>query len=212
MRWMDMEQPDLPEVRQALDRIVRDGRRAREVINRIRGQIKKAPPQRDMIDINETIGEVIGLASGEITKNGIKVETQFADHLPHLHGDRVQLQQVILNLIINATEAMGTMIDGSRELRVRTTKEGANCLCVAVADTGPGLGPELLERIFSPFYTSKPGGMGLGLSICRSIVEAHGGRLWAAADNPRGAVFEFTLTSVSASPVPAEHPDTLVVE
>jgi signal transduction histidine kinase len=106
---------------------------------------------------------------------------------------------------------MGT-IDGSRELRVRTTKEGANGLCVAVADTGPGLGSELLERIFSPFYTTKPSGMGLGLSICRSIVEAHGGRLWAAADNPRGAIFQFTLTSAPAPPVPAEHADTPVIE
>ncbi|CAN7754939.1 trifunctional serine/threonine-protein kinase/ATP-binding protein/sensor histidine kinase [Rhizobium sp. LjRoot258] len=210
MRWMDMEQPDLTEVRQALDRIVMSGRRAGEVISRIRGQIKKAPPHRDMLDINETIGEVIGLARGEITKNGIKVETQFADSLPLLHGDRVQLQQVILNLIINASEAMGT-IDGSRELRVRTTKEGTNCLCVAVADTGPGLSPGLLERIFSPFYTTKPSGMGLGLSICRSIVEAHGGRLSVAANNPHGAVFQFTLPSVTASPVLAGHADTPVV-
>ncbi|NLS08266.1 PAS domain S-box protein, partial [Rhizobium sp. P32RR-XVIII] len=193
LRWMDKEQPDLAEVRKALDRIARDGRRAGEVIGRIRGQIKKAPPERDMLDINETITEVIGLARSEITKNGIKVETQLADNLPLLHGDRVQLQQVILNLIINATEAMGT-IHGSRELCVRTAKESADCLCVAVADTGPGLNPELLERIFSPFYTTKSSGMGLGLSICRSIVEAHGGRLSVAANNPHGAVFQFTLT------------------
>ncbi|NLS07599.1 PAS domain S-box protein, partial [Rhizobium sp. P32RR-XVIII] len=210
LRWMDMEQPDLAEVRQALDRIARDGRRAGEVISRIRGQIKKAPPQQDVVDINETIDEVISLARSEITKNGIKVNRQFANSLPLLQGDRVQLQQVILNLVINATEAMGTMIDGSRELRVRTMTEGTNCLCVAVADTGPGLGPELLERIFSPFYTTKPGGMGLGLSICRSIVEAHGGRLWAEADTPHGAVFQFTLTSVADPPLPAEHADTLV--
>ena len=203
LRWMKMEPPDLAEVRRALDRIVRDGKRAGEVIDRIRGQIKKAPSQRDVIDINETIDEVIGLARGEITKNGVLAETQFGDNLPLVHGDRVQLQQVILNLIINAVEAMGSVIDGSRELRIRTTKEDANGLCVAVADTGPGLSPELLERIFTPFYTTKPGGMGMGLSICQSIVEAHGGRLWAAADDPHGAVFQFTLASVPAPPLPA---------
>ncbi|MGO7761990.1 AAA family ATPase [Rhizobium ruizarguesonis] len=210
LRWMDMEQPNLEEVRQTLDRIVRDGRRAGEVVNRIRGQIKKVPPQQDVIDINEVIEEVISLVRSEINKNGIKVDRQFADGLPLLQGDRVQLQQVILNLIINAIEAMGTMIDGSRELRVRTIGAGTNCLRVAVADTGPGVGPELLERIFSPFYTTKSSGMGLGLSICRSIVEAHGGRLWAEEHKPRGAVFQFTLASVPGPPVPPEPADPLM--
>ncbi len=211
LRWMDMEQPNLEEVRQTLDRIVRDGRRAGEVVNRIRGQIKKVPPQQDVVDINKVIEEVISLVRNEINKNEIKVETQFAEGLPLLRGDRVQLQQVILNLIVNATEAMGTMIGGLRELRIRTMAVGTNSLRVAVADTGPGLGPELLERIFSPFCTTKPGGMGLGLSICRSIVEAHGGELWAEAGKPRGAVFQFTLTPVPGPPpAPSEHTESLV--
>ena len=193
LRWLNMEPPDLGEVRQALDRIVKAGRRAGDVISRMRALVRKAPPRKDQLDINDTIREVIALMRRELHRTGTWLQTQLADGLPLLQGDRVQLQQVMLNLILNAVEAMSGSDEGSRELLISTEQDGANGVRVAVRDWGPGLKPESLDQLFDAFYTTKPDGMGMGLSICRSIIEAHGGRVWAAPNPPRGAAFRFTL-------------------
>jgi PAS domain S-box-containing protein len=193
LRWLGAPAPDLEEVRQALGRIVENGNRAGNVIGRIRDLIRKAPQRKDGLEINETILEVIALTRSEVVKNGVSVITQLAEGLPLIQGDRVQLQQVILNLIINAVEAMSSTGGGARELRITTVKSGSGDVLVAVRDSGPGLAAASLERLFEAFYTTKPGGLGMGLSICRSIIEAHGGRLWATANLPRGAAFQFTV-------------------
>jgi C4-dicarboxylate-specific signal transduction histidine kinase len=193
LRWLDARPPDPEKVRQALGRIVNDGSRAGEVIGRIRGLIKKAQPRQEALAINQAILEVIALLHGEVVKHGISVQTQLADDLPMLQGDRVQLQQVILNLIINAAQAMGEVSEGTRDLLISTGRAEPDGVFVAVRDSGPGLAPAVLARLFEPFHTTKPGGLGLGLSICRSIIEAHGGRLWATANVPRGAEFNFTV-------------------
>jgi signal transduction histidine kinase len=163
-------------------------------MDRIRALAKKAPPQKDSLAINELILEVIALTSREMEKNGISARTQLVESLPAIQGDRVQLQQVILNLLINAIEAMSGMSEGPRELLISTAKTDPGVL-ITVRDSGPGLTAESADRLFESFYTTKPSGLGMGLSICRSIIEAHGGRLWAGANEPRGAVFQFTLTA-----------------
>jgi PAS domain S-box-containing protein len=193
LRWLSAQRPDLEEVRQALGRILENGNRAGEVIARIRALIKKAPPRQDCVAINDTILEVVALSHGEAMKNGVLVRTQLAEGLPPIEGDRVQLQQVILNLIINAIEAMSGMNGAPREMLLSTEKTKLDAVQVGVQDSGPGLAPVALERLFDAFYTTKSSGLGLGLSICRSIIEAHGGRLWATANSPRGAIFQFTL-------------------
>ena len=191
LRWLDHQPPDLEEVRQALASIVKDGMRAGDVVGHIRDLIKKAPPREDRLEINAAIREE--LTRGETGKNGVCVQAELADGLPLIRGDRVQLQQVMLNLIINAVEAMTGVSEGPRELLISTAKSETGGVRVAMRDSGPGLAPADLERLFTAFYTTKPKGLGLGLSICRSIVEAHGGRLWASANAPRGAVFQFAL-------------------
>jgi PAS domain S-box-containing protein len=190
-RWLDRQPPHLEEARQALARIAKDGHRAGEVIGRIRELITKAPPRKGWVDLNEAIREVIELTRGEAVKTGVSVQTHLAGNLPLIHGDRVQLQQVILNLIVNAIEAMSGVRDGPRELLISTGKVEPDGVLVAVRDTGPGLAPATFDRLFEAFYTTKPGGLGMGLSICRSIIQAQGGRLWAEANEPRGAVFQF---------------------
>ena len=159
----------------------------------------KVPPLHCQLDINETILEVIALARGEMAKNRVSVQTQLTEDLPTVRGDRVRLQQLILNLIINATEAMCDVSEGTRELLVSTSKTGPNDVVIAVQDSGPGLPADSFERIFEAFYTTKSTGMGIGLSICKSIVEEHGGRLWATPNMPRGAVFQFTLPAQGES-------------
>jgi C4-dicarboxylate-specific signal transduction histidine kinase len=191
--WLAAQPPDLEEARDAFDRIIKAGKQAGEVIGRIRALIKKTPPRKDDLEINEAILEVVALTRGEVVKYGISLQTRLAAGLPRVQGDRVQLQQVILNLIINAVEAMSGVNEQARELLIDTASEAPNGVLVAVRDSGPGLKPESFDRLFDPFYTSKPGGMGMGLSICRSIIEAHGVRVWAAANAPQGAVFNFTL-------------------
>ncbi|CAB3809295.1 Adaptive-response sensory-kinase SasA [Paraburkholderia ultramafica] len=198
LRWLSTQPPDVEEVRQVLHRIVNDGNRAGDVLGRIRSLIKKAPPRKGSLDIHAAIREVIELTRGEAWKHGASVQTQLAERLPLIEGDRVQLQQVVLNLVINAIEAMSGISDGVRELLISTGSADSGCVLVAVSDSGPGFAPDSAERIFAPFYTTKSAGLGMGLSICRSIIEAHGGRLWASANEPRGATFQFT--------VPA-HPD-----
>jgi PAS domain S-box-containing protein len=195
--WLAAQPPAVEEVRRALDFIVKSGVRASEVVDRIRALVKKAPPRKDRLEINEAILEVIGLTRNEMAKNGISVPTQLAESLPAIQGDRVQLQQVILNLLINAIEAMSAMSEGPRELLISTAKTDPEGVLVAVRDSGPGLAPESVERLFESFYTTKPGGLGMGLSICRSIIESHHGRLWATANTPHGAVFQFTLPPYS---------------
>ena len=192
LRWLGAEPPNLEEVRQALGHAVNEGNRAIDVIGRIRALIKKEPARKDAFDINEAIHEIVGLTHGEVVKNNISVQTQLAEGLPRIQGDKVQLQQVILNLIINAVEAMSSIREGSRELLISTSKDVGGVL-VAVRDSGPGLSPESFELLFDAFYTTKADGMGMGLSICRSIVEAHGGRIWASRDFGQGATFQFTL-------------------
>ena len=190
--FLDMQPPDLGEIREAVACVVGDVDRAGDIIDRIREQIKKAPPRKQRCDLNGAINEVIGLTRSMIVRNGVSVQTQLADALLPVQGDRVQLQQVVLNLILNAVEAMGSVEAGARELLIRTEHDDAGVL-VVVRDSGPGIDPTHLKRVFEPFYTTKSGGTGMGLSICRSIIDAHGGRLWAEANRPRGTVFQFTF-------------------
>jgi PAS domain S-box-containing protein len=192
LRLLDGQPPDLARARRALDRIVKDAKRASNVIEGIRDLFKKSPARDDNLEINEAIAEMIGLTRSEMSINGILVQTRMAKGLPLIRGDRVQLQQVILNLLINAKEAMRQTNEGPRELMI-STETGPGGVLVAVRDSGPELGQASLERVFDAFYTTKPGGLGMGLSICRSIVEAHGGRLWAAPNEPHGAAFFFLL-------------------
>jgi signal transduction histidine kinase/CheY-like chemotaxis protein len=192
LRWISGPSPDLEEARQALRRIIEDGHRAGEVIARIRTLVKKSPPQKDWLDINQAILEVVFLAGSEAKENRISLKTQLSNDLPPILGDRIQLQQVILNLIKNSVEAMSAVSDGPRELLVSSGKESKGVL-VAVRDTGPGLDPKALAHLFDTFYTTKPEGLGMGLAISRSIIEAHGGRLSATPNEPHGAVFQFTL-------------------
>ena len=191
--WLAREKPDLNAAQRAMTRVVKDGIRAREVIGRIRDLIKRAPPRMGRLEINEVMREVIEFTRSEAVKNRVSVRTELADGLPLVPGDRVQLQQVMLNLVINAIEAMSEGDDGARELLISTANPEEGGVLVAVRDSGPGLAPAALECIFDAFYTTKPSGLGLGLSICRSIIETHGGRLWATANVPRGAVFQFTV-------------------
>jgi PAS domain S-box-containing protein len=199
LRWLGARPPDLEEVRQALGRIVKDANRAGDVIGRIRELIKKAPPRKDGVDMNEAIREVIELTRVEAAKNGASVQTALGEGLPPIEGDRIQLQQVVLNLIVNAVQAIGAVAEGPRELFITTAQAEPNGVLVAVKDSGPGVAPANLGQLFAPFYTTKPGGLGMGLSICRSIIEAHGGRLWVTANRPRGAIFHFTVPTDPAS-------------
>lgn len=194
LRLLGRQPPDLEEARQALAQIVQDGLRAGDIVDGIRAFTKKAPSRKERLDINAAIREVIELSHGEAVKSGVSVQADLASGgLPFVEGDRVQLQQVILNLIMNAVEAMSGVDGEPRELVVNTRKVEPNGVLVGVRDSGPGLTIATPERLFEAFYTTKPGGLGMGLSICRSIIDAHGGRLWASANVPRGAKFEFTL-------------------
>ena len=190
--FLNRQVPDLDGVREALDCTVADADRAKEIVDRIRDQVKKAPPRKDYIDLNATINEVTVLARNAILQNGVSVQTRFAEGVFLIHADRVQLQQVVMNLVLNAVEAMAGSKAGARELLISTEREHKVVL-VAVRDSGPGIDAKYLERVFDPFYTTKPRGMGMGLSICRSIVETHGGRLWATACQPHGTVLQFTI-------------------
>jgi signal transduction histidine kinase len=191
VRWLAAQ--NLEEARRSAALVIADGQRAADIIGRIRALIKKAPPRKDGLGMNEVILEVIALTHGEVVKNGVSVQTQLAEGLPLIHGDRVQLQQVILNLILNAVEAMSGGSEGSRELRIGTGQDASGGVLVTVQDSGPGLHPESVDRLFDAFYTTKPDGMGMGLSICRSIVEAHGGQIWPSRTAGPGATVQFTL-------------------
>ena len=207
LRWLRTSPPDLEEVRQALDQIIESGRRAGDVIGGIRALIKKAPPRSSRFDLNEAILDVITLTRSEVLKHGVALQTELATSLPSVDGDRVQLQQVILNLIMNAAEAMSDLGAETRELLISTQTEAAGGVLVAVRDSGPGLDLTSAHRVFEAFYTTKSAGLGMGLAICRSIIEAHGGQLWASANEPRGAVFQFTLPPKRDEAVPVEQAD-----
>ncbi len=193
LRWLAKDKPDLDEVRQAAEYIVNDAQRAGEIIRSLRTLAGKSGPEMMQLDINDAIREVTSLMRSELHKHDVSLETALSDGLEPITGDRVQLQQVILNLIMNGIEAMSTVTGRLRVLRVRSQVDGPGDLLIAVQDSGPGLAPETMDRLFDPFFTTKPSGMGMGLSICRSIVDAHGGRLWASPQSPRGAVFQFTV-------------------
>ena len=191
LRWLTAG--NVEEARQSAELIRADARRAGEIINRIRSFAKKASPQKDWMDINHTVRDVIALARSEVERNRVALETELSDDLPLVFADRIQLQQVMLNLMMNAIEAMSGAADGPRELLVRSGPNESQGVLVSVQDSGPGLDPKSVDHLFDAFYTTKPQGMGMGLAICRSIIEAHDGRLWAAANTPHGAVFQFTL-------------------
>ncbi|ANW02850.1 hypothetical protein LMTR13_24530 [Bradyrhizobium icense] len=193
LRWLGADPPNLQEVRQSLDLIVDNGARAGEVVSGIRGLLKKAPPRKNSIDINSAVLDVIVLTRSEVLKHGLFLQTDLAKSLPLVEGDRIQLQQVILNLIMNAVDAMSSLANDAKELRISTSSDASDRVLVSVQDTGPGVDPNTADRLFEAFYTTKPDGMGMGLVICRSIIEAHGGRLWVTANEPRGAVFQFSL-------------------
>ncbi|OSJ33781.1 hypothetical protein BSZ19_14295 [Bradyrhizobium japonicum] len=192
MRFLEMDQPNLGEVKEALGCVVRDADRARDIIGRMRDNIKKAPPRKECFDLNEAINEVLVLAQSTTHSAEVVVQTRLADGVAPVLGDRIQLQQVLLNLILNAAEAMSSVKEGARELLISTEQDNAGTL-VAIRDSGPGIDAQHFDRVFNAFYTTKPSGTGMGLSICRSIIQNHGGKLWAEVNEPRGAVFQFTL-------------------
>jgi len=192
-RWLAATPPQMEKARRALERIVNDGRRAGEVIKRIRALMKRQAPQKEWLEINEAIREVIAIAQHQLRRNDILVETRLAEGLPLVRGDRVQLQQVLLNLIVNAIEAMSGIDERRRELTIVSDADGPEAVAVEVRDSGTGVDPERAAHLFEPFYTTKSEGLGIGLSISRTIVEAHGGHLSAATNVPHGAVFRFSV-------------------
>jgi len=196
LRFLARDPPELAEVSEALECVVSDTYRAGGIIGRIRDQVRKVPPRQESVDLNDAIGNVIAIVRGELSKNCVTVHTQFAEGLPPVRGDRVQLQQVMLNLILNAIEAMAGVSADVRTLVISTESSTSQGLLVTVADMGPGIASEHRERIFESFYTTKSDGLGIGLSICRSIIDAHGGKLWADAHRPHGAAFRFTLPAL----------------
>jgi C4-dicarboxylate-specific signal transduction histidine kinase len=193
LRLLERRPPDLEEVRQALAQIVQDGARAGDIVDRIRALIKKTPGRNERLDINEAIREAIELTRDAALTNGVSMRTKLAEHLPTIQGDQVQLQQVMLNLIINAVEAMSSHTAGSRDLLIRTANAKSGGVLVAVRDSGPGVNPANLGRIFDAFFSTKTEGLGMGLTICRSIIQAHGGRLSATKGAAGGTIFQFTL-------------------
>jgi PAS domain S-box-containing protein len=196
LRFLGRNPPDLAEVREALGCIVSNAARAGNILGRIHDHINSAPPRKESLDINAAINEIIDLVRNEAVRNGVSIHTSLAAGLQPVMGDYVQLQQVVLNLVLNAIEAMSTGCDGARELSVSTGQWPHGGVLVAVCDSGPGIDPDNIERLFQSFYTTKPSGMGMGLSICRSIVGAHGGRLWVESNEPHGAALKFTVPAV----------------
>jgi len=192
LRWLADNSPNVHEAKTAIDRIVKDANRASSVIARVRELTKNAPREKERVRINELLLETIGLLERQIRENGVVLQTQLVDDLPPVMADRVQLQQVALNLILNAIEAMQSLPPGARNIVVSSGRDGAN-VTASVQDIGPGPLPGNVDRLFDAFYSTKSGGMGMGLTISRSIIEAHGGRIWATANLPRGAIFQFAV-------------------
>jgi PAS domain S-box-containing protein len=205
LRWLAAQPPNIDEARETLGRIIRDGHRAGEVIGRVRTLLKKTATVRARVDLNGLIGEAVTLLQGELRRHRILLRTELAHDLAPVVGDRVQLQQVVLNLMMNGIEVMKELMDRPRELLIASRLDASGAVLVAVKDVGIGLDPQGAERVFEPFYTTKAEGLGMGLTICRSIIEAHGGRLWASANEPSGAVFQFTLPPIQDETAPVEH-------
>jgi C4-dicarboxylate-specific signal transduction histidine kinase len=193
LRWLRAERPNYAEAGAAIERFIKDGYRASEIISRIRNLVKKTAPRNEAVDLDEIIREVLALAENEARRNRVMLQRELAGDLPRVTGDRVQLQQVILNLVVNGLEAIGKSIDGPRELLVVSRRDDADSVLVAVRDSGVGLDAANSARVFDAFFTTKADGMGMGLAISRTIIESHGGRLWVEPNSPRGAVFQFTL-------------------
>jgi two-component system, LuxR family, sensor kinase FixL len=193
LRWLGREPPELDEARRAVESMINDGKRASEVVSRLRALSKKTDPQRLRLDLNEVIDEVILLFQRELLNNRVALRLELASALPPVLGDRIQLQQVLMNLLINAIQAMAPVTGQPRELLIRSRRHDANQVVLEVMDSGIGITPENADRLFSAFFTTKPDGMGIGLSICRSIIEAHGGRIWASPNTGPGATLQFTL-------------------
>jgi PAS domain S-box-containing protein len=204
MYFLEMNPPNLNETKEALSCVVRNVDQAKDIVGRMRDHMKKAPPRRELFDLKDAISEVTIMVRSAIAKSGIAVSTHLMDGLVPVWGDRVQLQQVMANLILNAVEAMSSDEKAIRQLSIRTEQCPADGrVRVEVRDSGPGIDPGNLEQVFEPFYTTKTSGVGMGLSICRSIIDAHGGRLWAETNEPRGAIFQFTLPPARDSLQPA---------
>jgi PAS domain S-box-containing protein len=193
LRWLAKDQPQLDDARRAAERIVKDGHRAGEILKSVRALAGASAPDMMELDINDAIREVLTLTGRELHEYEIVLKTELSDGLPPIMGDRVQLEQVILNLVMNAIEAMSAEPGEPRRLRVRSQGAGPGAVLIAIEDSGPGIAPETMDRLFDAFFTTKPNGLGMGLSICRSIINAHGGRLWVSPSSPRGAVFQFTV-------------------
>jgi C4-dicarboxylate-specific signal transduction histidine kinase len=197
LNWLNRKKPDLDQARDAFSRIVRDGARASDVIRGLRALAKKSGPQFARLDIDDVIREVLALTTGELRRQGVALQTDLAAGDRPVLGDRVQLQQVLLNLIMNGVDAMRGVTERTRELMVSSTLAEPGSVLVSIEDTGAGLDPAVAQRIFEPFFTTKPEGLGMGLSICRSIVEGHRGRLWASPRVPHGAAIRFTVPAES---------------
>lgn len=193
LRWLNIQPPEVGEVRQVLGALIQQANRAADVLNRIRGHIRNVPPQKEQMDLTSTIREMIEFTHAQIAKSGVNLNMQLDDGLPLINGDRVELQQVLLNLIINALEAMSSVREGAKQMDIRSSLDESGCVHVSVSDSGPGFGVASAEQVFASFYTTKSTGLGMGLSICRTIIEGHGGKLWAVANQPHGATFQFSL-------------------
>jgi signal transduction histidine kinase len=199
-RWLNRDKPDLDEVRNAMSHISQDGRRAAEIIENLRALTKKTAPQFEWVDINGAIQEILALTRSELMQHHLVLNIDLSTADRTVFGDRVQLQQVVLNLVMNGIEAMSAVTDRPRKLTISSERLETGEVLVAVKDTGSGIEPATADRIFESFFTTKPNGMGMGLSICRSIIEAHGGRFWASPNRPYGAVFQFTLPTDGTDP------------
>jgi C4-dicarboxylate-specific signal transduction histidine kinase len=196
--WLERDRPDLDNARKAAQRIVRDGHHAGSVIRGIRTLLGRASPQRESLQLNDLIADVISLVGDELVQHGVDPVLNLCENLPPVMGDRTQLQQVLINLVRNGLESMSDRPVHLRSLQVSTALDAEGEVLIAVSDTGAGFDPALMSRLFEPFFTTKNTGMGLGLWICRSIVESHGGCLWATPREPRGSTFQFTLSHTAA--------------
>jgi len=197
LRWLALDPPNLAKACNSAELIIRDGERASQVIARIRALLKKAPPSKTLLDVNEFVLELVDLTQSEMVRNSVRLQVELAGDLPRVPGDRIQLQQVMLNLIVNAVEAMRAIQDRERALLITSGSFDDNAVRIAVSDNGPGIDPQTAHHLFNAFSTTKPEGMGMGLAISRSIIEAHGGRLWTEANHKSGATFQFTLPIVA---------------
>jgi C4-dicarboxylate-specific signal transduction histidine kinase len=193
LAWLSSEPPNLDEARAAADHMIEAATRASHIIGGIQALFRRAAPERTRVSINEVIEETLDLIRGDVLRNNVSLQTELGSQLPPVLGDRVQLQQVVLNLVMNGIEAMRTLDDRTRQLRIRSARDDANQVVIAIADSGPGIDPQVVGRVFEPFYTTKPQGIGMGLAISRSIIEAHGGRIWAEPTTPHGATFQCAL-------------------